>query len=183
MIDDLSTQFALPDGLQLYATAIERTGSRRDAETEAVRRLTAHAFGTGAGLEHNPDGSPFIKGSDAAISISHSQTHAFLAVYHGLRIGLDAEQPRQQLMRVAGKFLSEQEMNLWQTIDDLLTAWTIKEAVYKAAGTQGLPLTAIRLPEKDSPRPMAVIPGGRRFRLLINHTASHTITVALPAHE
>ncbi len=183
MIDNLCTQFELPEGMQLYATAIERTGSRRAAETAAVKRLTAHAFGTDAGLEHNPDGSPFIKGSGAAISISHSQTHAFLAIYHGQRIGLDAELPRQQLVRVAPKFLSAQELNLWHTIDDLLTAWTIKESVYKAAGTPGLPLTAISLPERNSHQPVASIPDGRRFRLFINHTESHAITIAIPAHE
>lgn len=45
----------------------------------------------------------------------------------------------------------------------LLLAWTIKEAVYKAARTPGLPLHGIVLPHPDSSPLTAATPDGRSW--------------------
>lgn len=178
MITDIGKQLNLPSGMRLITTSIATGTSRRESETYAVRQLVKHLFGTGSILGHRDDGSPVIAGSKTEISVSHSRTHAFLASHPDLRIGVDAELPRQQLAIVARKFLSDEELTAWVTIDHLLTAWTIKEAVYKAAGTPGLPLAGIKLPTRHVTE--ATIPDGRRFRLFTKHIAPHTITVAIP---
>lgn len=163
--------------MRLIATAIRPADSRREAETAAVSRLIKYLFGSDAEHTHRPDGSPVIEGIGSEISVSHSRTHAFVATHPHLRIGVDAEQPRNQLMAVAPKFMSAEELADPQSLDQLLTAWTIKEAVYKAAGTPGLALTDIKLPVRDR---MASTADGRRFCLFTGRTATHTVTVAVP---
>ena len=177
MIIDLSARLRLPDGMRLVATAIRPADSRREAETAAVDRLIKYLFGSDVKHTHRADGSPVIDGVGSEISVSHSRTHAFVATHTHLRIGVDAEQPRNQLMTVASKFMSAEELTTPLSLDQLLTAWTIKEAVYKAAGTPGLSLTDIKLPIRNK---MASTVSGRRFRLFTARTANHTVTVAIP---
>lgn len=180
MIIDLTAEFGLPSGMRLVATAISAGTSRRQAETEAVGRLVRHLFGPEARLAHRTDGSPVIERNHTEISVSHTKTHAFMATHPCLRIGIDAEQPRRQLISVAGKFLSPSESGRFATLDRLLTAWTIKEAVYKAAGTPGMALASINIDSCDSTPSMASIPDGRRFRLFTIRIPGHTVTLALP---
>lgn len=124
--------------------------TRRTAECEASLSLIAEAFGHGARLCHHPDGAPHIPEAPEGwvYSLSHSEEECILAVAQGCgAIGVDVERERPQLVRVRCKFLSEKELE-WISEGDmhaLLRAWTAKEAIYKAARTPGLPLTAIEL--------------------------------------
>ena len=93
-----------------------------------------------AEIGHLPSGAPVICGADrlATISISHSRRP----------IGVDTEAANRtrQLLRVAPRFLAPSQQ-CWATDPDLLLrAWTIKEAIYKAAAIAGWPLTEIPLP-------------------------------------
>lgn len=108
-------------------------GSRRDNEREAVKRLTAALLGPGACVRHRDDGAPYISGGPH-ISITHSRDIAAIAVSSASLVGIDAEQLRPALRRVAPKFLSPSEIELFASDEDLLRAWTVKEAVYKVAG-------------------------------------------------
>lgn len=132
-------------GATLYLT------SNFSGATEgAVGRLLEAAFGPGTVRSHRPDGSPYIASHpDVEISLSHCRSAVVLAVAPGGegRIGVDIEQPREQLPRVARRFLSPAEQTACVTIEALQWAWTVKEAVYKAAATPGLTLaTDIALP-------------------------------------
>lgn len=104
-----------------------------------------------AEIGHLPSGAPVICGADrlATISISHSRTTLLLAVSRsGRPIGVDTEAANRtrQLLRVAPRFLAPSQQ-CWATDPDLLLrAWTIKEAIYKAAAIAGWPLTEIPLP-------------------------------------
>lgn len=152
--------------IAVYAVATARfaaAGTRHEIEQAAKMAIVAEVFGP---LEvcHRADGSPFIPGSGASISVSHCQTLVVLAVDRlGRNIGIDCETADRgaQLGRVASKFLSPTQSLAWGADEKhLLRAWTLKEAFYKAARIPGLPLADIPLP------PAVVWPtlgGGRRW--------------------
>lgn len=156
-------------------TAPER-GLRRDMERRAVARLVAAAFGPHAQLLHRDSGAPYIAmldGSPAVeVSVSHCDDTAMLAVSRFTAIGLDCERFRPQLSRVLPRVCSPHEVAEWGASDELmLRAWTIKEAVYKAAGIQGLEFAeGIHLPHPaDRLNPekyIAQTADGRRWRLI-----------------
>lgn len=133
--------------VSVYAEPVvgaEGRGERRLAEQSAVSRMVADVFGPDVQIGHREDGSPFVMvGQAPEVSVSHCRTLAVLAVGGDERIGVDVEEWREQLRRVARKFLSADEA--FEADDEaLLRAWTVKEAVYKAAGCPGLALTDIR---------------------------------------
>lgn len=142
---------------------------------QAVSELLRRRFGDGVRLVHDADGSPRLVGADAEISISHSRRYAALMVSTAGRCGVDIEEPRlEQLDRVRTKFLTPDELAAGV---DLLSAWTAKEAVFKAAGTPGLGLSMIDTLSRPG---FALIPDGRRFRLSTVVTSEYTLTSALP---
>lgn len=122
--------------------------SLRRRERIAIEALIFEAFGEVLPLDHLPNGAPALPVA-ASISISHCNGLAALSVGpEGTRIGIDIETLRPQLQRVAPKFLSPAEMELYnKDLESLTAAWTLTEAAYKAAGIAGLELcTDIRLP-------------------------------------
>lgn len=167
----------LPAGISLWQTPVEaapRTGSRRAAEREAVGRLIRECFGPKISLGHDPDGAPYLEPhlEGVWISISHSPTTAWLAVSTAGPVGIDADLPREQLTRVAPRFLAPQEADLSPDAGMLLDLWTAKEAVYKAALIPGLDMRRIVV-DKD----LATLPDGRKFRL---HYLLSGLTLAMP---
>lgn len=149
---------------------------------EAVAALLEAAFGPGTQRSHRSDGSPYIAARpDVEISLSHCRTAAVLAVApaENGRIGVDIEQPREQLRRVARRFLSVEEQERHTTIEALQRAWTIKEAVYKAAAIPGLALAAdIHLPTSAEPRACC---RGRSYALTTIPYADTLVTLATPS--
>ncbi len=129
--------------LRVYIAEIDGSSelSRREREKAAVMSLVCRELGAGVSVGHREDGSPVAVGFDGEISISHSRDYVALATHPQMRIGVDIEQPRAQLERVRSKFVAEEET--FESLDELLHAWTAKEAVYKAAGQPGLSLTDI----------------------------------------
>lgn len=121
--------------------------SRADAERRAVSNLVTHAFGSSAKLAHHASGAPYIIGSDLSISVSHCRTFAALAFSPVAVVGVDIEEQRDQLARVAPRVLSNEELQEYSSPALLLQAWTLKEALYKAALTPGIDFRKdIRLP-------------------------------------
>lgn len=121
--------------------------SVRETERTASMCLARELAGSDAQIKHFADGAPYIPGFEGCISISHGAGYCVLAAGRSGTVGVDVERWREQLRRVAGKFLSDDEIAVWGNDDRaLLRAWTIKEAVYKAARTSGLALKEICLP-------------------------------------
>ena len=149
-------------------------GSRHEREQEAVASLVPEIYGKGASKHNKDNGEPYISNGNTVLepcSISHCHSHAIVAkAPHGCRIGVDIEVFRPQLQRVASRFLNTDEQRLYASDKDmLLAAWTIKEAVYKAAGLTPLPLTDIHLPSgigSDTKNACCRIPGGIQFKIL-----------------
>lgn len=157
--------------IELYSTPLEGNDlrSRREIEREAALKLVREVFGPAAAIDHDSEGRPVLSGLmdwKGMISVSHSERLCVLAVTReaGKSIGVDTETWREQLIRVAPRFLSGDEMGAYTSHSQLLLAWTAKEAVYKAALLPGLALQEIHLPV---PAPegegFAVTARGRRF--------------------
>lgn len=163
------------EGVEIYLAPIVTDGnrhSRREAEKAATARLVTTLFGPGATVAHTPDGAPLLILPDGAtapeISISHSIRTVALAVGRaGNPIGVDIELPRRQLVRVARRFLAPEETAIHAASEEnLLRAWTAKEAAFKAAGITGLTLTDIRL---DATASHALIPARPSAEIRISH--------------
>lgn len=163
------------EGVEIYTAPIATDGSRgsrREAEKAATVQIVTTLFGPGATVAHNPDGAPLLILPDGAqapeISISHSIRTVALAVGRaGRHIGIDIEQPRQQLVRVAARFLAPEETAIHAASEEnLLRAWTAKEATFKAAGITGLTLADIRL---DATASRALIPAWPSVEIRISH--------------
>lgn len=123
---------------QVHAITIERRPrvARRTAEQAAVRALLERMV-PGASLCNAPSGRPYLVDEGGhelpvTVSVTHSRHYAAVAVNNGA-VGIDLEEPRSQLLSVATRFLSRDERFLYcKDIQLLLSAWTAKEAVYKA---------------------------------------------------
>lgn len=107
---------------------------KRQREFVATRILR-HAY---IGFEHihyTPHGAPFIK-STGFISISHSMNMVGLAINKNYPVGLDLEYPREKILNLKSKFLSEDEKKAFPMNDTkvITQIWSAKEAMYKLAG-------------------------------------------------
>lgn len=128
--------------LRVIIAPIDRTVSDRRSERErlTVSRIISNYISSKARIVHAPSGRPLLENADwLYISISHSADYVAVAFGHLEGIGIDVEQPRTQLARVAPRVLSEAEMAVYGRNERLLLkAWTLKEALYKAALTEGV---------------------------------------------
>lgn len=144
--------------VRVLLAPLPAASTRREAELEAERMLLP-----GLTIRHNADGAPSVEGSDEAISISHSRTHIAIAIGGAAPLGIDIETPRAQLRAVAPRVLSADELRVYgTTTDGLLRAWTLKEALYKAALTPGPDFRRdIRLPlDLTKKEATVMLPGG-----------------------
>ncbi len=121
------------DTAEIYITRFtpeEEAAGQIGAQRLAVARLLLYALGRDTAVMHRDDGSPYIDGIGREVSISHCKGYAVVGLYDGARFGIDIERPRATLQRVTRKFLSADEMKRLRTTEELLRAWTIKEALY-----------------------------------------------------
>lgn len=159
------------------------------------------------------NGAPFLFGSTERISIAHADHLLVVATLprtpdvnlgeysRGAALGVDAERlDRCQVLKIRERFLNAEELKQIPS-DDLgrhIVAWTAKEALYKAAMTEGLDFREhIRietLPEIDRAmnrkghRPVTgcgviVMPDGREERLCLYAYESENHCVTLAFHR
>ncbi|MBL6446459.1 4'-phosphopantetheinyl transferase superfamily protein [Fulvivirga sp. 29W222] len=84
------------------------------------------------GLTKNNNGKPFLIESTAEVSMSHSYPYVAALIDSTEDIGIDLEQPKEKLRRVAHKFLSDHELNAASDqINALCIYWCAKETLYK----------------------------------------------------
>ena len=147
-------------------------GNRRERERAAVRAIADQLLGADIAIDHDEHGAPTIP--NGYISVSHSRSQAVVAINANTRIGIDAEEWRDALKRIRPRYLSAAEMQ-WASDEQLLTLWTIKEAVYKAAADHKLLLTAIQA----TPTLAAASANGRQYDLHTFTAHADTITLAI----
>lgn len=93
-------------------------------------------------LFYDNNGKPYIKDKNyRSISISHTQNYLALQIHKKNKAGIDIEFPREKLLNVQEKFLSEEEMKMFANHLDLLhICWTAKEALFKIYGVSSVSL-------------------------------------------
>lgn len=155
--------------------------ARRRSELLATWALAESIFGSGTVIGHDPLGAPFIEGCETHISISHCIDCVAIAVNKKCVVGVDVEVWRPQLLEVKNRFLTPAEAALPMSRETLLQAWTIKEAVYKAAMMPGLSLQDIHLPRHGSL--WAVVDGDTRLTFRVEPvelTPFRAVTLVTP---
>lgn len=180
--DDITLLLADATEEDLELISEIKSDSRR-AEILTTRALIRSVFGEDATLAHSDDGSPFLVGCNLNISISHCRGMVVIATHPYKKIGIDIERWRNTLLKVKHKFLSQEEIEYYTSPTDLLTAWTCKEAVYKAAGCQGLDFAHdIKLPLNsiDTKAIVSLSKGDRQFCLFTTASSEFTLSIAIP---
>lgn len=82
-------------------------------------------------------GKPYLVNLPYHISLSHSFDYAAVMISKSRPVGIDIEQIKQKVERIAPKFLSAEERATISTqnkIEHLYVCWCAKEAVYKCYG-------------------------------------------------
>lgn len=103
-------------------------------------RYLAREYGLSyEGIRKDPLGKPYLRGHEVEISLSHSYPYVAAILDPDQDVGIDLEQPKEKLHRVAPRFLSISELEDAQNdIRKLCILWCAKEAIYKIYNTKGL---------------------------------------------
>lgn len=83
----------------------------------------------------DPFGKPHLKDSSIGISVSHANGYGAAAINLKGEIGIDIETERDQIQRIARRFLHSSEKD-WadHSTERLTKIWAAKEALYKLHG-------------------------------------------------
>lgn len=106
---------------------------RRQKEYLASRLTLQHIFQTPLKLGKDKNGRPIDLSSQKHLSLSHTDGWA-AAITSDIAVGIDIENYREKILRVAHKFHSEKEARLFETMDSikaLSLLWSAKESVFK----------------------------------------------------
>jgi 4'-phosphopantetheinyl transferase len=91
------------------------------------------------GLKKDHAGKPFLKDSGHQISLSHSFPYAAAQLHHSIPVGIDLEQPKEKLLRIASRVLApDEEKDAGDNVVKHCIYWCAKEAMYKIYGKKGL---------------------------------------------
>jgi phosphopantetheinyl transferase len=107
----------------------------------SYRNMVCSMLGTNRAHIYNTiEGKPEIDGLDIHVSISHTDQYAAVMLSDNHRVGIDIERPRDRVLRVRDKFMSERELMMIGSTDveKHTIFWCAKEALYKVYGRKRL---------------------------------------------
>ena len=81
--------------------------ARRRVATKAVMKSIQHSF---QGITKDEFGKPFLTGYDLHLSLSHSFPYVAVLVDEEASVGIDLEQPKEKLLRIASRVNHENEL-------------------------------------------------------------------------
>ena len=91
------------------------------------------------GLTKDEFGKPFLTDSDIQISLSHSYPYVAAIIHRHKKVGIDLEQPKDKLLRIAPRILAERELkDAGNDIVKHCVYWCAKEALIKIYGKKDL---------------------------------------------
>lgn len=94
------------------------------------------------GIHKDEFGKPFLRKSTHQISLSHSYPYVAAQIHPDRSVGIDIEQPKQKLLKIAPRILDAIELEDAGTdIVKHCIYWCAKEALYKVYGKRGLLFT------------------------------------------
>jgi len=110
------------------------SNERRKREFLATRHLLHLLAGGNCHLTYHPNGRPVLDVPEKWISISHSVSMVAVIIA-SKPAGIDVEETSRNIEKVAGRFLSSEELKWTGSKDQTeflrLICWCAKEAVYK----------------------------------------------------
>ena len=114
--------------------AIDRSLPPRQAERAAALAVASELLQRSVTIDHHGDGAPFIADYHGSLSISHSRSTVAVAIDPVRTIGIDIEERERahRMPQLAPRVLTATEIVSYAGVEELLRAWTLKEAAYKA---------------------------------------------------
>lgn len=108
----------------------------------SVRKLLMEKGYTDFDLEYDEFGKPHLKDGNH-ISISHSHQFSIIII-SDQKAGIDIEMQREKILRIADKFVNNQELQRLKGFDNqdfikkLTVKWGAKEAIFKIRNEKGI---------------------------------------------
>lgn len=91
------------------------------------------------GITKDQYGKPFPKGHDCHISLSHSYPYVAALVDRSEPVGIDLEQPKDKLLRIAHRILHDEELvSAGKDVIKHTIFWCAKETLVKLHGQKNL---------------------------------------------
>lgn len=104
--------------------------------TKAVMKSLQHSF---RGITKDEFGKPFLTGYDLQLSLSHSFPYVAVLVDEKTSVGIDLEQPKEKLLRIAARVHHENELeDMGNDIVKHCIYWCAKESLVKLHGKKDL---------------------------------------------
>lgn len=135
--DDLYNQLQLNDEEKAFVEKLSQ--GKRHLHWLGTRVLLRKMLKTDEYIDCRVDehGKPYLVDLPYHISLSHSFDYAAVMISKKSPVGIDIEQIKEKVERIAHKFMRPQEMEFiddQHKIHQLYVCWCAKEAVYKCYG-------------------------------------------------
>lgn len=136
--DELYSQLQLDTWEQAYYEKLNK--SKRHLHWLGTRVLLRKMLKTDEYIDCKVDihGKPYLVNLPYHISLSHSFDYAAVMISRSRPVGIDIEQIKEKVERIAEKFLDPRELEFISEdkhrIQQLYVCWCAKEAVYKCYG-------------------------------------------------
>ncbi|MES2808241.1 MAG: 4'-phosphopantetheinyl transferase superfamily protein [Bacteroidota bacterium] len=135
--DNLYNQLQLNDDEKAFVENI--SNGKRHLHWLGTRVLLRRMLNTEEYIDCKVDehGKPYLVTLPYHISLSHSFDYAAVMISKKSPVGIDIEQVKQKVERIAARFLSPKELAFiddGKKINQLYACWCAKEAVYKCYG-------------------------------------------------
>lgn len=106
-----------------------------------IKTLLGHWYQPFNGLTKDRFGKPFLVGSDIKISLTHSYPYVAAILHRHKHVGIDLEQPKAKMLRIALRVLTPGELaNAGEDVVKHCIYWCGKETLIKIHGKKDLTL-------------------------------------------
>jgi phosphopantetheinyl transferase len=135
--NDLYIQLQLNEEEKAYVEKLSK--GKRHLHWLGTRVLLRKMLRTDEYIDCKVDahGKPYLVNLPYHISLSHSFDYAAVMISRTHKVGIDIEQIKEKVERIAHKFMQPQELAFIggeKKIEQLYVCWCAKEAVYKCNG-------------------------------------------------
>jgi len=110
------------------------SAEKRKQEWLAVRVLLKEMLGEEKNIAYLPSGKPYLEDGSMHVSFSHTHGYVAVALHPFAEVGVDIEQYGTRVLRVASRFIREDEKVSIASGDEivgLLLHWSAKETMFK----------------------------------------------------
>lgn len=142
--DDLLSRLQLNEREREVLASLNK--GKRTLHWLATRVLLRYMLDTPGYIDCPSDenGKPYLANFPQKISLTHSFDYVAVMMSEVGEVGIDLELVSPKILRIAHKFMKEQELSFMQDLDEpsridhLYACWCAKEAVYKLQGNRGV---------------------------------------------